>query len=184
MVYQASYEAGRLVLRGARVTLREHTPEDAAAVADGESAGLEWIDGRPGEDSVGAATMTVRAMIAGHLGSPWGIFAVLRSSDGTALGSIGFHGPPSAPDGEVEIGYDLSPSARGAGWATDAVRVLVAWALARPEVHTVIATTDPANAPSQGVLTRAGFTRAPARGDLYAYRRDAAPVADPSSTDA
>ncbi|MET7902845.1 GNAT family N-acetyltransferase [Streptomyces sp. NPDC005355] len=171
MAYRTAYEDGRFVLGDGRVTLREHTPEDAAVLADGKPGELRWIDGVPGEGSIGAAGTTVRASIAGQYRSPWGIFAILRAEDGVALGSIGFHGPPSPAGGEVEVGYDLSRSARRVGWATDAVRLLVGWALERPEVRTVVATTEPRNGPSQRVLVRAGFERIADRGALWAYAR-------------
>jgi RimJ/RimL family protein N-acetyltransferase len=170
-----SYEDGRLVLRAGRVTLREHTPDDAAALADGQPAGLVWIDGVPGPETTGAAGRTTRTATAGLLRRPWGVFAILRSQDRMALGSIGFHGPPDE-NGLVEIGYDLSPSARGDGWATDAARLLAGWALAEPEVRTVLATTEPGNLPSQGVLERAGFTRVADRDLLWAFE-----VTDPAT---
>jgi RimJ/RimL family protein N-acetyltransferase len=173
VAYQQAHENGRTVLRNGRVTLREHTPEDAAVLADGKPGGLDWIDGVPGEASIGAAGMTARAAAAGYYVSPWGTFAILRAEDGVALGSIGFHGPPAPDEGEVEVGYDLSHSARGAGWATGALRLLMEWALERPEVRTVIATTEPWNVPSQLVLLRTDFTRIADRGDLYVYQRTA-----------
>lgn len=93
-----------------------------------------------------------------------------------ALGGIGFHGPPS-PDGVAEIGYDLVPGARGQGWATDAARLISRWALTRPEVRTVLATTDPDNLPSQRVLERAGFTRVADRDGMHAYELPGRPPA-------
>ncbi|MDJ0344037.1 GNAT family protein [Streptomyces sp. H10-C2] len=158
---------GRLVLDSGRVTLREQLPADCALLAEGKPAELVWIDGIPGEGTIGAAGMTVTAGVAGMYRPGWGVFAIQRSEDGVALGGIGFHGPPS--EGVAEIGYDLSVSARGAGWATDALRVLVEWALGRPGVRTLLATTDPENLPSQRVLERAGFTRVADRGELRAF---------------
>ncbi|MGW3271322.1 GNAT family N-acetyltransferase, partial [Streptomyces kronopolitis] len=104
----------------------------------------------------------------------WGVFVLTDAATGTALGSIGFHGPPD-DEGFVEIGYDLSPSARGAGWATEAVRLLAGWATARPEVRTVCALTEPENVASQRVLERAGFRFAEEREGLRAYEARAVP---------
>ncbi len=73
----------------------------------------------------------------------------------------------------MEIGYDLSPSARGAGWATDAARLLAGWAAAHPEVRTVCALTEPENVPSQRVLVRAGFRFVGERDGMRAYEIDA-----------
>ncbi|MFD7504416.1 GNAT family N-acetyltransferase [Streptomyces sp. NPDC059850] len=171
MAYQQAHENGRFVLRNDRMTLREHTPGDAAVVADGKPGDLDWIDGVPGDASIGAAGMTARAAAAGYYESPWGTYAILRAEDGVALGSIGFHGPPAPGEYEVEVGYDLSHSARGAGWATGALRLMMEWAAERAEVRTVIATTEPWNIPSQRVLHRADFSRTADRGDLYVYER-------------
>ncbi|MFF7212616.1 GNAT family N-acetyltransferase [Streptomyces sp. NPDC008238] len=169
MIPQASRANGRLVLSHGRLTLREQAPDDAAQLADGKPAGLEWIDGGPGEGTIIAAGMATIAAAAGVFAPGWGLFVIQRSRDGLALGGIGFHGPPSAVDGQVEIGYDLSESARGAGWATDAVLVLSRWALSRAEVHSVLATTDPGNRASQRVLQRAGFGRIADRDAQWAY---------------
>lgn len=162
-----SYDGGRVVLRDGRVELREQLPPEAARIADGRSADLRWIDGAPCEGTTVAAGMVVKAFTVGLYVPGWGVFTIVRAEDGVALGGIGFHGPPA--NGAVEVGYDLSRSARGAGWATDSVRLLSAWALGQPGVRTVLATTEPANSPSQAVLARAGFTRVEDRDGMWAY---------------
>lgn len=162
-----SYDGGRVVLRDGRVELREQLPPEAARIADGQSADLRWIDGTPCEGTRVAAALVVRAFTAGLYVPGWGMFSILRAQDRTAIGGIGFHGAPR--DGAVEVGYDLSVSARGAGWATAAVRLLSAWALGQPGVAKVLASTEPANSPSQAVLARAGFTRVADRDGTWAY---------------
>jgi RimJ/RimL family protein N-acetyltransferase len=152
---RVSYDSGRIVLGNDRVELREQLPPEAARIADGLPTDLRWVDEAPGEGTVVAAAMVVKAVAAGVYVPGWGSFTILRAGDGTAVGGIGFHGAPH--EGLVEIGYDLSVSARGAGWATDAVRLLATWALGQPGVRTVVATTEPENLPSQAVLSRAGF---------------------------
>ncbi|MCX4553685.1 GNAT family N-acetyltransferase [Streptomyces sp. NBC_01387] len=160
-------EDGLLVLDAGRLRLREQSPAAAAVLAEGGTAGLDWLDGSPGSGTQIAAKMVAMATEAGAFLPGWGLYVIERTTDGAALGGIGFHGPPS--DGSVEIGYDLTESARGAGWATDAVVALAHWSLELPGVHTVLATTDPGNLPSQRVLTRAGFTRRADLDGLWAY---------------
>nr|WP_277994308.1 GNAT family N-acetyltransferase [Streptomyces sp. MST-110588] len=159
--------------------LRAQPPSAAARLADGGGAGPAWIDGQPPEGTTRTAARVVQAVAAGVYRPGWGLFTIVRGTDGTALGSIGFHGPPDEA-GTVEIGYTLSPSARGAGWATAAARLLAGWAAARPEVRTVIALTASENTASQRVLERAGFTRTGVRtvdGDsLYAYEYAGVPA--------
>lgn len=173
MTLHASHDGGRLVLTQGRLTLREQLPREAALLADGKPAALVWIDGVPGEGTIGAASMTVAADKAGVYRPGWGLFAITRTEDGVAVGGAGFHGPPDR--GAVEIGYDLSVSARGAGWATDAARALCQWALSQPGVELVLATTEPGNRASQAVLERVGFVRVADRGELWAYELTSAP---------
>lgn len=82
--------------------------------------------------------------------------AGVRSRDRRAVGGIGFHAAPDA-DGRAETGYELVPSARGCGHATEALRALARWAFAQPGAHELCATVDGANEPSRAVLRRAGF---------------------------
>jgi RimJ/RimL family protein N-acetyltransferase len=169
LLHATHTDDGRLVLTdGGRITLREQLPEEAAQLADGAPGTLEWLGGLPGDGTITAASMTVKAAMAGLYAPGWGVFAIQRSDDLVAVGGIGFHGPPSE-EGVAEIGYDLVPAARGEGWATDAARLISRWALTRPEVRTVIATTDPDNLASQRVLERVGFTRVADIEGLRAY---------------
>nr|WP_246594186.1 GNAT family N-acetyltransferase [Streptomyces auratus] len=171
-----------LALTAGRVALRALLPSTAARVADGESAGFDWIDGTPAETTSGGAGIAVRAAAAGHYRPGWGVFVLTDAVAGTALGSIGFHSPPD-DEGFVEIGYDLSPSARGAGWATEAVRLLARWAATHPEVRTVCALTEPENLPSQRVLERAGFRFVGEREGLRVYEAGVAPGDAAGATD-
>ena len=59
-------------------------------------------------------------------------------------------------DGSVQVGYRLIPSARGRGYATDAVLAL-AYRLFSEGVSRVIAEANPRNIASIRVLERAGF---------------------------
>lgn len=85
---------------------------------------------------------------------PFGYYRVTQRADGRAIGGIGFKGPPE--HGVVEIGYGLVPSARGQGYATEAVRAMVELA-ASLHVTAVRADTDLDNRTSQRVLEKAGF---------------------------
>jgi RimJ/RimL family protein N-acetyltransferase len=71
---------------------------------------------------------------------------------------MGFHGVPDE-DGRAEIGYDLAEAARGNGYATEALRALSEWALARDDVRILFATVDRDNTASQAVVTRAGWAK-------------------------
>jgi RimJ/RimL family protein N-acetyltransferase len=94
----------------------------------------------------------------------WGHQQVVERATGLVVGGIGFHGPPDG--GAVEIGYGIVPSRQGRGYATEAVRLMVAMAWARPAVTAVTASTDLGNVASQRVLEKAGFRRLPATGEV------------------
>lgn len=72
------------------------------------------------------------------------------------VGEQDFHGPPDA-HGVVEFGYMMRPERRNRGFATEAARALVAWALAQPGVTAIVAETDWDNLASQRVLQKLGF---------------------------
>jgi ribosomal-protein-alanine N-acetyltransferase len=112
--------------------------------------------------------------------SAWTLYYLVQRMAGAResrelVGVAGYAGPPSA-EGAVEIGYAIAGEHQRRGYATEAVRALVAGAWHQPEVLVVMATTYEALEPSIGVLKKAGFTlvsRAPATGLLrYERRRD------------
>ena len=57
------------------------------------------------------------------------------------------------------LGFVVSHQHWGKGYATEAARALVDWALAQPQVETLVAGCDRGNAPSIHILERLGFVR-------------------------
>jgi RimJ/RimL family protein N-acetyltransferase len=109
-----------------------------------------WHRDYPRQDDRDAATMY-------RGGDPWGPRHIVRGT--TALGSIGFFGPPQeAADGvpEVEVGYGLVDEAQGWGFATEALTALLI-ETDRAGVR-VRASVAPENAASIRVLAKCGFT--------------------------
>lgn len=89
----------------------------------------------------------------------WSSRLIVRG--GTVLGTIGFFGPPepgAEPAGppETEVGYGLVEEARGWGFATEALRALLA-ETDRAGVR-VRASVEPTNRASLRVLAKCGFT--------------------------
>ncbi|MEU6348622.1 GNAT family N-acetyltransferase [Streptomyces sp. NPDC047072] len=151
--------SNNLVLPTERLTLQGVTPAAAADLAAGGDGGFAWVADGPFEGTREAAGMTLKAYEAGVHRPEFGLFVLVRRDDGLAVGGMGFHGAPDE-EGCAEVGYDLAPSARGNGYATEALHVLRDHALARDDVRTLCATIEPENAPSQRVVARAGFHRA------------------------
>jgi RimJ/RimL family protein N-acetyltransferase len=147
-----------LVIPADRLTLQGATPAAAADLLAGGDGGFDWLEDGPFQGTLEAAGMTLKAYEAGVHRPEFGLFVLVRREDGRAIGGMGFHGPPDE-EGTAEVGYDLVESARGNGYATEALRALSAWALARDDVRALFATIEPDNAPSQKVIARAGFTQ-------------------------
>ncbi|MDH6628882.1 RimJ/RimL family protein N-acetyltransferase [Streptomyces sp. LBL] len=147
-----------LALPTDRLTLQGVTPAAAADLAAGDDGGFEWLGGGPFEGTREAATMMLKAYEAGVHRPEFGLFVLVRREDALALGAMGFHGAPDE-EGRAVIGYDLVAGARGHGYATEALRALARWALARDDVRSLFATVDRDNAPSRAVIGRAGFTQ-------------------------
>ncbi|MEU6374573.1 GNAT family N-acetyltransferase [Streptomyces sp. NPDC046909] len=147
-----------LVLATDRLTLEGVTPASAADLTTGGTGGFDWVVGGPYQGTRDASGMILKAYEAGVHRPEFGMFVLVREEDDLAVGGMGFHGPPDE-EGRVEIGYDLVEGARGRGYATEALRALSEWALARNDVRTLFATIDAGNVRSQGVVTRAGFRK-------------------------
>ncbi|MFD4600189.1 GNAT family N-acetyltransferase [Streptomyces sp. NPDC058464] len=147
-----------LVIPAERLDLVGIRPAEARDLRLGGDGGFEWAEGGPYEGTRDAAGFLLKAYEGGVLRPEFGVFALVRREDGRAIGGMGFHSAPDE-DGRVEIGYDLTEAARGNGYATEALRALAGWALARDDVRSLFATIEAANTPSQAVVTRAGFAR-------------------------
>src|SRR5439155_15159339 len=81
----------------------------------------------------------------------FGVWVMIERESSTVVGDIGFLGPPGA-DRTVEIGYSVVPARRRRGYASEAARALVGWALAQPEVGAVVAGCDSDNLASTRIL--------------------------------
>jgi len=91
-----------------------------------------------------------------------GVLMVERSSDGTAIGTVGWHRVRYGPNPESDawnIGIELRPEARGQGLGADAQRQLAEWLFDNTNLNRVEAQTDMENVPEQRSLEKAGFIR-------------------------
>ncbi len=140
-----------------RLILHPFTAEEAKrVVAADRGPDTNWADDYPTEGERTGARMFVQACEAVGDPQPFGGYEIRRASDGQAIGGIGFHGGPDE-NGAVEIGYGLAESARGQGYAREAVRRMVE--LAREQgVTKFLGNTDLDNLPSQRVMLAAGLT--------------------------
>jgi RimJ/RimL family protein N-acetyltransferase len=136
---------------------------------------IALLDGVAGPSVAGYPTVgdlvMARLVVDGHLtAGEWGPWQIEERSTGLLVGGVGFKGAPDNA-GVVEIGYGLAPEARGRGLATEAVVGLVEHAHARG-ARVIRAEIDADNAPSRGVVERAGFTQTEARDGITWWVRD------------
>jgi RimJ/RimL family protein N-acetyltransferase len=157
-------ETSRLILHGVdefearRILARAPGPRDA------------WAADYPFAGDIAAIDSFLRATEQHGEQRPFGYYQIIRTADGLAVGGAGFKGPPD--DGSVEVGYGLAPSARGHGYASEAVTALLIIA-AENGVAAVLADTTDDNVASQRTLVSAGFTLVGTHAGLHRYRADA-----------
>jgi len=137
-----------------RLVLHPVDRAEAQRIRDREpQPGDAWVDDYPFDGDITALTALLRATQDGRDPRPFGYYQL--RVQGTAVGGIGFFGPPE--DGTVEVGYGLAPSARGHGYAAEALAAMCELA-AGLGVTTLVARTEVGNEPSRTTLLRAGFT--------------------------
>jgi RimJ/RimL family protein N-acetyltransferase len=82
---------------------------------------------------------------------------LIERTTGTIVGYAGVAWFEFEGERRLEFGWRLVPEARGHGYATEAGRALLA--IAAETLHgEILAMIDPANAPSQNVAAKLGFT--------------------------
>jgi GNAT superfamily N-acetyltransferase len=159
-------------LVSARLIVRPVPWDAVLAITRGERLD-DWAPDYPGDGDVviarllhdvGPELATAGPAAAGPGDEAWGHRQVVERATGLVVGAIGFFGPPR--DSEVEIGYGIVPSRQGRGYATEALRAMIAMAWADARVRAVVAGTDPGNVASQRVLGKAGFRRTAATGEF------------------
>src|SRR2546426_9461139 len=88
---------------------------------------------------------------------------LMTSHKQEVIGHCGFHGPPEVI-GRAEIGYTVFTSFRGRGFAKEAARALVEWALSNGDAK-VFASVSPDNAPSLAVVGSLGVKQVGTQAD-------------------
>ena len=149
------------ILETERLRLRGHRLEDFV-----HSAAM-WADARITEHTTGKPqseeeSWTRFLRYAGHWSvMGFGYWVVEEKASGNFLGEVGFADykrdiQPSLK-GVPEIGWALAAHAHGKGFATEAVRAVVAWAdehLPSPQTACII---NPENLPSIRVAVKCGY---------------------------
>ena len=148
-------ETARLRLVACDVGLVQAALADRAALE--QMIGARVPDDWPQPDLRDFLPAYSRIVGAEDAAAGWGIWLPVLESEHIVVGDIGFKGGPR--DGMVEIGYSVLPAYRRHGYAAEAARALVAWALGQPDVNRVTAECLDDNAASIGVLEKIGMRR-------------------------
>jgi RimJ/RimL family protein N-acetyltransferase len=132
------------------------TVSESEQVLAGECGdGARWAPGYPTQGDVFAAKRFLAACADAGDPQPFGNYEIRLRADGRAIGGVGFHGITDE-NGSVAIGYGLSPSMRGEGYASEALRGLLRFARERG-VTCVKGDTEHENLASQHVMLAAGM---------------------------
>ncbi|MFF0065778.1 GNAT family N-acetyltransferase [Streptomyces sp. NPDC005279] len=166
-----------------RLILHPMSPGEAEQVVAGEpDSSARWAPGYPTEGDVAAARRFLSVCASTGYPQPFGGYEIRRREDGHAIGGVGFHGSPDH-NGSVTIGYGLVPSAHGKGYASEALRTLLAFARAGG-ITCVQGDTDHDNIASQHVMSAVGMQLVTEDERLKHYKiiwTDATATTDPSA---
>jgi len=142
------FETERLLLRPV-----ERGDADSIFGYSGSKAATQWMRfarHTTRDEAVAFAERCVRCWTDGSA-YPW---VVASKKSGEFLGALELRvNPPKA-----DFGYIFCERFWGRGFATEAVKPVVDWAIAQPEIFRVWATCHPDNARSANVLRKAGLT--------------------------
>ncbi|MFB8033531.1 GNAT family N-acetyltransferase [Streptomyces sp. NPDC056004] len=154
-----------------RLLLRLMNGSDALRVLSGTpDEGDRWAPGYPSPGEMAAAERFLDTCATTGDPSPFGSYEIRRRTDGLVIGGMGFHGAPDE-NGEVTIGYGLAPSARGMGYASEALRALLLFAREQG-VSRVHGDSDLDNTASQRVMEAVGMRLVKQDERLKYYRID------------
>jgi ribosomal-protein-alanine N-acetyltransferase len=159
-----------LVLKSERLVLRPLAREDLDLCLEMQTdpAVMRYVgDVRAREWVVAQLPLFLRRCAGGAVG----VWCVTDRTDGAKLGTGILLPLPiddevrnwdlvageGLPEGEIEVGYLLKPSAWGRGYATEVCGRLLRFAFEETALPAVVAVTDPDNAASQKVLGKCGL---------------------------
>ena len=149
------------VLKTERLTLRGHVLDDFKKTAAlwGDARVTRYISGRPSTPAESWSRLLNYAGLWAVLG--FGYWLVEETESGRFVGEVGLadfkRDIKPGFDGAPEAGWVLSPAAQGKGYATEAMRAVLAWA-STGGTERCVCIIDPQNAASAKVADKCGFT--------------------------
>jgi aminoglycoside 6'-N-acetyltransferase len=141
-----------------RLVLRRSVPDDAEAIAVYRSDPMVRRYQGWGDTDAATVRAQIEEMAGRAPGEPdgWVQFTVEERDGGRLVGDVGLS-PAEDEPGVIKIGYTIDPAFQGRGYATEAVRALVAYAFDTLGADVVRAYASAENVPSHRVAERAGL---------------------------
>ena len=165
-----------------RLVLVPITVEMVEAVVAGDRARAESLAGARLPEAWPGRALVERAFSAdldAIRGDPerrlWGDRLMIARDEPRIVGSVIFHGRPEA-GGVAEVGYGVERESQGRGFATEATRACIDWALAQEGCAAVQAVTYPWHRASLRVIEKVGMKQVGTRehdlfGELLVFER-------------
>jgi RimJ/RimL family protein N-acetyltransferase len=141
-----------------RLRLRRSRPDDAATISayrsDPEVNRQQGWD-RTDPEGVRAEIEEMAPRVPGEPGG-WVQFTVEERETGRLVGDVGLS-PAEGEPGVIKVGYTVSPAFQGRGYATEAIRALIEYALGTLGADVVRAYASAENVPSIRVAEKVGM---------------------------
>jgi RimJ/RimL family protein N-acetyltransferase len=136
-----------------RLLLRDLEPDDLDALLEvlGDPIAMRYYPVPFDRDGVAAWIEWARRS---YRENGFGLWAVIRRSDGRFLGDCGPMLQPVEDWVIPEVGYHIVPAEQGRGYATEAARACVAWIFANTSFDFVCSLVSPENGPSRAVAAK------------------------------
>lgn len=148
-------ETSRLLLVPANIDLLRSAIKGNDSLA--EELGFQVPDNWT-EFGIGPLEYSMNMLKTGNEHTGWWTYFPIHKKDHLLIGSCGYKGPPSA-EGAVEIGYEIIPSYRGQGFATEVAKGLIENAFLDERVRGVIAHTLAEPNASARILEKCEFAQ-------------------------
>jgi RimJ/RimL family protein N-acetyltransferase len=142
------------VIEGEVVRLAPIARDVAQALLDGRAPeGIVFVDGYPSKFSLEVMDILAGPRAATGDGHGFNPCFVVRKSDGVVVGEIGY----SLVASTARLGYAIVESCQGRGYASDALRALIANLSHDPRVRRITAETLVGHRASRRVMEKAGM---------------------------
>ena len=125
---------------------------ETAEKALGASIPSGWPDERMGH----SLRRRLEQIRSAPISADWLLRGMVRRSDNQLVGYINFHGSPDE-SGRAELGYTVLEEFRRQGYATEAIRAMMAWARNLRPIQAFVVTISPSNRPSLALAANLGF---------------------------